>query len=168
MNAVARLKHKAREYTKTKAPSLPDHAVVVRRYSDKTANGLTKCILDWLRFHGHQAERISNTGRVIDRRRKLQDVVGITRLVGSLEWVPGTGTKGTADVSATINGRSVKIEVKVGKDRQSPSQKRYQQKVEDAGGFYMIARRFDEFMEWYEQYIKQVSDGDKSSDCTKV
>lgn len=60
-------------------------------------------------------------------------------------------TVGTADISATIRGRSVKIEVKIGRDRQSEAQKRYQASIEAAGGIYYIARNIDDFMQWYNQ-----------------
>jgi hypothetical protein len=57
--------------------------------------------------------------------------------------------RGTADISATIHGKSVKIEIKVGKDRQSEAQKRYQEQVERAGGVYIVIRDFDQFEAWY-------------------
>ena len=65
------------------------------------------------------------------------------------KWTKGQGTKGTADISSTINGKSVKIEVKYGRDVQSEVQKQYQNKIETAGGIYYIARDFDKFVEWY-------------------
>ena len=58
---------------------------------------------------------------------------------------------GTADISATIGGRSVKIEVKVGRDRQSEAQRIYQQQVEAAGGIYYIATDFESFVKWYNE-----------------
>jgi len=123
------------------------------KYSDKSANGLTRCITDWLKFNGWQAERISNTGRMKDNRRQYIDSVGFRRQIGSVEWIPGSGTKGTADISATIKGRSVKIEVKIGRDRQSPAQKKYQESVERSGGVYIIARTFEGFLDWYDKFI---------------
>jgi hypothetical protein len=68
--------------------------------------------------------------------------------IGSGKWIPGSMTRGSADISATIKGRSVKIEVKM-KDKQSPDQKRYQQQVEAAGGIYIIVHSMDEFIELY-------------------
>jgi hypothetical protein len=58
-------------------------------------------------------------------------------------------TPGSADIAATINGRSVKIEVKHGKDRQSEAQRRYQEAIERAGGLYVIATSFEQFYNWY-------------------
>ncbi len=68
------------------------------------------------------------------------------------QWTKGTGTPGSADISATIKGRSVKIEVKYNKDRQSDAQKQYQEMIEKAGGVYIIAKTFDDFVIWYESF----------------
>lgn len=119
------------------------------KYRDDTANGLTRCILDFLHFNGWQAERINTTGVPIDRRREVTDVLGHTRTIGSIEWRTGGGTNGSADISATIRGQSVKIEVKIGKDKQSEAQRQYQQAVEQAGGLYYIAKDFTSFVAWY-------------------
>jgi hypothetical protein len=67
-------------------------------------------------------------------------------------WTKGTGTPGSADISATIYGRSVKIEVKIGKDRQSEAQKNYQAMIERSGGTYIIAKDFDSFLEWLDKF----------------
>ena len=121
------------------------------KYRDANANGLTRCIIDYLHFKGWQAERINTTGIPIDTRQQVTDITGRTRTIGSLTWRPSGSTVGSADISATIGGRSVKIEVKIGKDRQSPAQRLYQQAVEQAGGLYFIARNFTLFVEWYHQ-----------------
>lgn len=44
------------------------------------------------------------------------------------------GTKGVLDIEATIKGRSVKVDAKIGKDRLSTEQKKYAAAVERAGG----------------------------------
>ncbi len=147
--AIDILKEKALEESRRRHPSLPEHARYVYRYNDRSANALTRCVIDWLRFNGHQAERISNTGRPVDGRKRYVDAVGFQRQIGNVTWIPGQGTPGTADISATIDGRSVKIEIKHGRDRQSEAQKRYQEAVEAAGGTYIITRTFEDFYEWY-------------------
>ena len=124
--------------SKERYPNNPYHTSP--KFSDTTANGLTKCIIQWLRVNRWQAERVSNTGRPIHNGH-------------TLTWIPGTGSKGTADISATIAGKSVKIEVKIGRDRQSQAQKNYQQQVERAGGVYVIATDFDQFLSWYKTFV---------------
>lgn len=134
--------------SKVRHPSLPDECRSTRNYNDRTANGLTQCILDFLRFSGWQGERISVSGRYVDGSKIVKDCLGRTMKIGSGKWIPGSMTRGSADISATIKGRSVKIEVKM-KDKQSPDQKRYQQQVEAAGGIYIIVHSMDEFIELY-------------------
>ncbi|WP_372653684.1 hypothetical protein [Draconibacterium sp.] len=147
--AVKYLEQLANNEVRAKNPNTPVEWLAPRKYKDDTANGLTKCVIDFIRFNGGQAERIGNTGRMIDTRSTFTDYVGQTRTIGQTKWITGTGTNGTADISATISGKSVKIEVKIGKDRQSEAQKNYQKAVEKAGGNYVLATSFEQFFNWY-------------------
>lgn len=131
----------------------PDY-VPKTAYTDKTANGLTKCIVHWINLNGYQAERISTTGRYIDNSKVVTDVLGNRKKIGSGKYIKGSGTNGSADISATIKGRSIKIEVKIGKDRQSEAQIEYQKMIENAGGVYFIAKDFDGFIEFYKRIIE--------------
>jgi len=54
-----------------------------------------------------------------DGKKQVTDCIGRVRTIGSGIWTKGTGTNGTADVSSTIRGKSVKIEIKWQKDKQS-------------------------------------------------
>jgi len=132
--AVKYLESLALDSKRAKYPSIPEAYLTVYPYKDNTANGLTKCVISFIQLKGGQAERISTTGRAIDRTQTFTDVTGRARSIGRIEWIPGTSTKGSADISATIAGRSVKIEVKIGRDVQSKAQKDYQQAIETAGG----------------------------------
>ena len=109
-------------------------------------------IIDYLRFSGWQAERINCTGRSVDNTKVITDVLGDFRRVGSIKWLPTSGQRGTADISATIRGRSVKIEVKM-KDKQSQAQKNYQIQIERAAGFYWLCHNMDEFLEQYNNLL---------------
>ncbi|NDV15576.1 hypothetical protein GO009_06010 [Muricauda sp. TY007] len=144
------------ELQRKQYPTIPEHARPKPKYTDKTSNGLTKCIIDWINFNGYQAERINSMGRPLDTRKSVKDVLGRTRTVGSIKWVKGQSQNGTADISATIKGRSVKIEVKCqgsGDRYQSQAQKEYQKSIEKAGGVYIIARTFQGFMNWYDRFV---------------
>jgi hypothetical protein len=125
-------------------PNFPEYARVCPKYSDKTANGLTKCIIDFIKLNKGQAERINCTGRTI-------------RTGSGQKYIPTSGQRGTADISATIRGRSVKIEVKIGKDKQSEFQKAYQQDIEASGGIYYIAKDFSTFYSWYVQTFGRIA-----------
>ena len=137
--------------SRTKLP--PDY-VVRTKYNDSTANGLTKCVIDYINLSGGQAERISNTGRYIDESRIVTDVLGNRKKIGTGKYIKGTGTNGTADISATFKGKSIKIEIKM-KDKQSEVQKEYQQSIERAGGIYFICHNFDEFLDKFNTFANQ-------------
>lgn len=153
MKPIEHLRQLKLAKTKELYPNVPDIALPKIEYNDRSANGLTKMIIDFLVLSGHQAERINTMGRMIDNRKTYTDVIGRTKTIGSAKYIPTTGTKGSSDISATIKGISVKVEVKIGKDRQSQAQKDYQAMIERAGGIYLIARNFDEFYEWYCKYM---------------
>lgn len=158
MKPIDILKNLDKENKKIKYPNVPDHCICAYDYKDKKANGLTRCIIDWIKFNGGQAERINTMGRPIDRTKVVTDVCGFKKQIGSIEWVQGTATRGSADISATIKrngiGISVKIEVKIGADRQSEHQKKYESDVTSAGGVYYIAKDFNSFYEWYNNMFK--------------
>jgi len=139
MTALKKLENIAFEAKRLKYKDQPH--LIRKKYSDKTANELTKSIIAYIQLMGGQAERISTTGRVIDNRKNI----------GTTKWIPGTTTKGSADISATIQGRSVKIEVKIGKDKQSDAQLKYQAEIEKSGGIYYVARNFEDFFKWYNE-----------------
>ena len=150
--ALSILKDRYLSAHRVKYPSMPEYARTAPRYSDKTANGLTKCVIDFIRLSGGQAERINATGQYIDQSQTYIDVLGRTRTIGTGQWLQSTGQKGTADISAVIRGRAVKIEIKVGKDRQSGDKRKYQEAIERAGGVYLIVRSFDEFFQWHQNF----------------
>lgn len=135
---------------KRKYPNLPESVRSIPTFTDKTANGLTQCIITFIRLIGGQAERINCTGRMIDKRQTVTDVIGRVRTIGSCKYIPTSGQRGTADISTTIKGLSVKIEVKIGNDRQSEAQRQYQKSIEQSGGLYVIAKDFTGFFNWYQ------------------
>ena len=132
----------------TKYPSFKgkEHLLPPPKFNDTTANGLTKTIIKFIQMIGGQAERVSSMGRMIDNRKVSTDVLGRQRTIGTMKYIPGTSTNGTADISAIYKGISFKIEVKIGADRQSEAQKKYQKDVERAGAVYIIAKDFDNFI----------------------
>ena len=140
------------EQLKQKYPNMPEAYIPKTDWKDNSANALTKCVIAWIQFMGGQAERISSQGQY---REGAKIPVGTGELAYHKQlpgkWTPGQSTKGTADISATIRGRSVKIEIKQ-KDKQSEAQKQYQASIERAGGVYIIVRDFDSFVEWYQSF----------------
>lgn len=151
MKATLLLENRWDEIKRQQHPTIPSHAIPRTKFSDRTANGLGKCLRTYSILEKFQCERISTEGRVIDSRKTVQDCIGRRKVIGSLKRIPTSGIKGSADYSLTINGRSVKVEIKIGKDRQSPAQKEYQRQVEAAGGIYLLISSFQEFYDWFQQ-----------------
>lgn len=152
--AIKHLEALALANDRVKYPTLPEGARYIGKYTDRTANGLQKCIIDFLRFNGWQCERISVTGRYIDNTKVVTDVLGNKRKIGSGKYIPSSMQRGSADLSATIAGRSIKVEIKIGKDRQSEHQKQYQHEVERAGGQYWLVRSFEGFLQMYNEFME--------------
>jgi hypothetical protein len=144
------------ERSRKVAPTMPDAYRPSKKYTDKTANGLTKCIIDFINNSGYQAERISVTGRYVDTSITFTDVVGFKRKVGTGTWLPSSMKKGSADISATIKGKSVKIEVKIGADKMSSAQFEYQAAIQKAGGIYYVAKDFDSFLNWFDNMFSNI------------
>lgn len=136
-----------------KYPNVPRYAIPAKKYDERTANGLTTCVVKLIEFMGGFAERINTTGlNVIDKN-------------GKSRIVKGSSTNGSADVHATINNMSLKLEVKckfTNDNIQSDAQKEYQKKVEAVGNIYGIVREFTPFYEWL---MKQLNK--QPYECTK-
>jgi hypothetical protein len=152
MKALDILKNLKIEEHKKKFPSIPEYAIPKPKYSDTTANGLTKCIIDFVNMKGYLAERTNTMGRVIDGRKTYTDAIGQTKTIGSMKYIPSTGIVGSSDIKVYINGKIIAVEVKM-KDKQSEAQKQYQSRIEQAGGQYWIVRNFEEF---YNKYINLI------------
>ncbi len=60
--ALSHLYQLADERKAAKHPTLPAHARVKAKYSDRSANDLTRCIVDYLTLLGHFATRLQSTG----------------------------------------------------------------------------------------------------------
>jgi hypothetical protein len=92
--------------TAERYPNVPEYALPKKKYKTD-ASGLTRSIVDWLTLNGHFASRTSSAGRYLPKERR---------------FIPSTTRKGYPDITATINGKSVYIEVKTGKDRERPDE----------------------------------------------
>lgn len=142
-NILTTLKH---QYLEVTAPGFykasGGKAMKLKPYSDTTTNGLTNAITDFLKFNKHYSNRIN--------------CMGVNRLVnGKMKYTPSTTRKGTADITAIINGKHCSIEVKckATKDRMSEHQIKERQLVEASGGIYFVATDMDSFLQWYYKLI---------------
>jgi hypothetical protein len=116
-----------------------------------SAPGVEKNICEYIKLKGFQAEKRAVMGRTV----KDPDVkTAIGTLVGKSTYIPSTGTKGSADISAVVYGIAISIEVKVGRDRQSEHQKKYEDAINKAGGFYFIVHDEDDFINKFEDLLQ--------------
>jgi hypothetical protein len=136
MKAINELSRLALEGKRERFPNVPAYGIVIPKYSDKDANGLTKCIIEYFRLHGGYAVRINTQGQYNEKLGK---------------WTKSTTKLGTADIHACLNGIHISIEVKIGKDTLSEYQVKTQDQVKAAGGRYFVAKDFQSFWEWVNQ-----------------
>jgi hypothetical protein len=125
------------------------HYTLPIRRDPRKANGLTKMVIEFLLWNGHRATRIASSGRIIKAPQRQES--GISLLTS--KYIPGTTRKGTADVSATIKGRSCMFEIKVGNDKASEYQLKEQALERSAGGQYEFIKTFEQFLEWYDTFL---------------
>jgi hypothetical protein len=109
---------------------------------------------------GHNVRIIENRGFRKDKTKLVDDVTGGKRIIGTVEFQRSGMKKGISDLLGSIKGKSVAIEVKriykKGKDRMSDDQKKYQQQQESDGGVYVIVSGFNDFIEWYDDFVKNI------------
>jgi len=129
--AVKELEEMFHQSRMNRYPNQPGLAYLTFR--DDTANNLTKCIVKYIELKGGFASRINNQGTFRDGR-----------------YTFNSSKKGIADVMGTYKGRSLNIEVKIGKDRMSEAQINVQEQVTKAGGVYYIAKNFTDFKTYFD------------------
>jgi len=151
MKALKTLKDLDYQDKLSKYPTVPPRAIAAGNFTDKTANGLTNCIVRWMELHGHYATRITSMGRQLPTT-KVVDVIGRMHTMAGA-WIPGTTKRGTADIHAVVNGRHVSIEVKIGLDRMSEAQHQTKKEIESSGGCFFVAKSFAGFVDFYKALI---------------
>lgn len=149
--ALTHLKELYLSESRQRYPNVPEDYRAYPEYKLNTSNGLTRSVMQFLRLKGHFVERTGNQGNIKDTRKTFTDVLGQSRTIGSITRIPGTGTRGTSDLKAIIQGQFIAIEIKCAatNDRQSESQKQYQFQVESSGGTYLIATSLPQFLNFY-------------------
>lgn len=152
----AELKRLKLEYIKKTAPGFyaasGGDTMKIPPYSDKTTNGLTKAIIDWLTYSGHYANRINTQGQArVKKIPRYSIFSGKIEYTDKIQYTKGTTAKGTPDIDAIINGLPVKIEVKAGKDRIRDEQTKQGNRIIAAGGIYFVCFNMDQFTRWYKK-----------------
>ena len=118
------------EAKKVNHPDIP--YLVATKFRDDGASDLTRCILVWLKLNGHFGGRVNTMGTYSQKLGK---------------YIRSGSRKGMADITAVINGKHVSIEIKTGRDKIRPDQLKVKSEVEAAGGVYIVASSYDNFLE---------------------
>jgi Holliday junction resolvase len=116
----------------------------------RKANGLTRAIINYLTWEGWRATRINSQGQLVKGAERQES----GNILTVRQWRPGSTRKGTADISATINGRSCMFEVKTGRDKPSEYQLAEQARERKAGGIYEFIHTIEEFFQWYQMNVE--------------
>ena len=127
------VEHKAWFYS---GRTTPPHIQSITKFRDDSADELTKLIIAFLRVQGAFATRLNSTGVYRNDLKK---------------FVPNTQRRGMADIVGTYQGKSLNIEVKIGRDRMSEHQLKVKKEIEAAGGYYYVAKDFEGFVRWFKQ-----------------
>lgn len=143
MNPLKILNELSLDNLRKKFPSVPEHALPEFNYSDKDANGLTKCLIDFLTLKGHYAVRINTQGQYNERLKA---------------WTKSTTRLCTSDVHSCIFGKHLSVEIKFGKDQLSEHQKATRNDIILSGGFYFVAKNFESFYSWYNELEQALSE----------
>jgi len=133
-------------------------------YEIKKTSQLEKAICDYVNLSGYKAERVHVQGRQLTPERVTYNTItGKRQTIDKAKYVPGTGTKGSADISCTCRDKqglvmSLRIEVKnqYTHDTVRPDQIKYKDEHEAAGGTYIIVRSITDFVEWWEENVKRI------------
>lgn len=127
------------EHVRRKYPTLPSRAIPKGNFSDKNTNGLTRCLLAFIKYNGGYAVRVNTQGQYNPKLKK---------------WTRSTTTIGTPDISAIVNGKPISLEVKVGNDKLSEAQIAQGEAITNAGGLYYVATNFEDFYQWWLENFK--------------
>lgn len=158
MTPLDHLKKLLLEESKRKFPSVPDYARQVNTFDTmKPEKREKKRIEAFLLATGNYGSIIENRGQRKDNRKVVTDVLGGQKVIGSVEYIGSGMRKGLADVKAIINGTPIDFELKrnysKGKDRMSSHQLQELERINRAGGKYVIVSSFEDFHRWYMEFI---------------
>jgi VRR-NUC domain len=128
-SALRQLEKLADARKRERYPNVPEHGLVKARYSDKTANDLTRAIVDCFTLSGHFATRLQSTGTYREDLKR---------------YVPSQQRRGLPDVFAVVH-----VEVKIGRDRLSSEQQQAIEELQAAGAAVFIAPDFQTFYQWF-------------------
>lgn len=112
-----------------------------------TANGLTNMVENYINWLGYRATRVNVMGRLVEGTKTTESGAVISKK----KFIKSSTRRGSADLSSTINGKSVMWEIKINTDRPSPEQLKEQAKERKAGGEYFFIKTPQQFFEEFDR-----------------
>ena len=106
------------------------YSMKVKPYTDKTRNGLTRCVINWINFSGGSAKK-TNKGSL----RKID---------GKMVWMNAPGRKPKADIIGVFKSKSIEIIISHGQVKHSE---------ETPSGWSLIIGSFQDFLDWWNSEI---------------
>lgn len=148
------LKELSKLFVEEKHKNIPAHCRPTKTFTDKTANGLTNAILAFFTLKGIKAWRQASEGRYI-KEQSVINAIGQKVVTAKGKFIPrGKASKGIGDVVAVVNGLFTCWEVKIGKDRQSEDQKKFEKEITASGGKYFLVKTWDDFFVQVKEFVK--------------
>lgn len=152
--AAAHFEHQSKLYPtliKDGLYCLPKYPIVT------TTNGITAYIINFINWNGWLAERVGVEGRMI-KKKGFKSVDGRAS-EDKFVRIQTSGMKGSTDLHITVNGYSIKGEIKNEntKDRMSEKQKAYAHRAKKAGALHFIWVSVDSFLNDWDNIIYKLS-----------
>lgn len=121
------------------------YMMLTKPYSDKTMAGLTKCIIDYLKFKGNYATRTGSAyqPRIHERKRYSLFTEKVEVLSEELRWEKKPNAQ--AGIETIICGRTVKISVKPGYEKV-----KVVANTDVTQTLHITVRNMESFIEWFE------------------
>lgn len=137
-------------------PNVPPAYIPLCKFALTKTNDIERAIVLWFALHGYKAERVKVQGRKVGSDVVYHNqITGKVQVIDKAKYIPSSGAKGSADISATCRDKSggvmsLRIEVKNSytNDRVRPDQVKYKEEHERSGGTYIVIHTFGELMEW--------------------
>ncbi len=112
----------------------------------KTAAQMESRICEYIEAMGGIATIIYGGARQQVKKTQVRDVMGNRNSITDVVNIRSKVVKGHSDIVASIEGKTLYIEVKM-KDRQSPEQKAFEKYVTERGSRYIVVHSVDELIE---------------------
>lgn len=162
----ARYKQAHHRYTKNRSPGFfaasGGDDMLVTYPQVKSTNGLRRAIINFMIWEGHHLEATNTMGVPVKKfAPKMNLMTGqVEQINNGFEWRKGSGMTGSSDAKGHINhpahrfGIPLYVEIKYNKDRMRDEQEKYEAKITATGGVYVIAKTIEEYLLWYDNFVK--------------